>query len=287
MKLVRYAAVAGGLTLTAATGLLTAVPQPASAAPNFQMPFTCGYTAVASTWSGHSPTYAIDWQKSGITGDRVLASAPGTVSRVEQTAPGESYGKWIEISHAGGWTTRYAHLSKQSVHVGQKVKLGTKIGNAGQTGGARGPHVHYEQRHGGQARKAVINGRKVPYFQHTTFTSKNKCGGGGGNPYTPKEVCGSAYKVIDHHALGKSGTAYLAYNSANGKNCVVALKSTKLGKKTKASAFLTVKGHKKAKDSGKFGYYAGPVRKKAVHTCVKWGGSVGSATYASGWEHCK
>lgn len=284
MSLIRNAAVAGGLTIGAATALLSAGTQQASAAPNFQMPFTCGYSAVAATFSGHNPPNSIDFQKASITGDTVVASAAGTVSRVEETAKGQSYGKWIEISHGGGWTTRYAHLSVQSVHEGQKVGLGTKIGEAGETGGAKGPHVHYEQDYKGATQKAVLNGVHVPYYGHTSFTSKNKCGG---NPHSPEEACGAGYSVIDHHALGKAGTVYLLYSSKSGQNCVATLKATQLNKKTPASAHIQPKGGKKQTDSGSYAYYAGPVRAKAPHTCVQWGGSLASATWTSPYQHCQ
>lgn len=286
MRLTRKLAALGALAATTAAALLVGGATQASAAPNFQMPFKCGYTATAATFSGHKPAYSVDFQKSGITGDAVLASAPGTVTRVDSTAPGESYGKWIEISHGGGWTTRYAHLSVQSVRQGQQVRLGTKIGQAGATGGVTGPHLHYEQRYNGTARKVVLNGRSVPYYGHTSFTSRNSCGGGGGNPYSPKEVCGSGYSVIDRQALGKAGTVYLMYNAGNGKNCVTTLKWSSLGKKTPASAFLKPKGGTRATDSGKYAYYAGPVRKSAAKTCVQWGGSLGDRKYTSPFEHC-
>ncbi|WP_179945353.1 hypothetical protein [Luteipulveratus mongoliensis] len=116
--------------------------------------------------------------------------------------------------------------------------------------------------------------------------------GGGGpnpgptNPYTPGKICGSGYKVIDSQALGKSGRAYLLYNSGNGKNCVTTLKATSLGKKSAVSSFLEVKGAKRSTDSGKFSYYAGPISKSASGKCVKWGGSVGTAAYTSKFEHC-
>lgn len=285
MSLIRRAAVAGGLTVGAAASLVAAGAQQAAAAPNFQMPFTCGYTATAATFSGHNPPNSVDFQKSGITGDTVVAAAAGTVTRVAETAKGTSYGKWIEIGHGGGWTTRYAHLSAQSVKVGQKVALGTKIGAAGATGGVSGPHMHFEENYNGATQKAVLNGVKVPYYGHTAFTSKNKCGGGG-NPHTPGEVCGSGYSVIDHHALGKAGTVYLTYNASSARNCVVTLKATSLNKKTAASAHIQPKGGTKQNDSGSYGYYAGPVRAHAPHTCVQWGGSLGSATWTSPYQHC-
>jgi murein DD-endopeptidase MepM/ murein hydrolase activator NlpD len=50
-----------------------------------------------------------------------------------------------------------AHLSTQDVLVGQNVRLGTRIGTAGSTGGVTGPHLHYEQRYNGTVVKAVLN----------------------------------------------------------------------------------------------------------------------------------
>lgn len=257
----------------------------ATAAPSHQMPFPCGYTATAATFDGHKPANSVDFQKSGITGDPVVASAAGTVSRVDDEG-GDSYGKWVEVDHGGGYKTRYAHLSSQAVKSGQSVKLGTKLGDAGATGGVSGPHLHYEQLKDGAAQKVVLDGKAVPYPGHTLFTSKNTCGGGGGNPHTPEEACGAGYSVIDKQALGKAGTAYLLYSSGSGKNCVATMKATSLGKATPASAFIEAKGSKRITDSGNFAYYAGPVSKAAPKTCVKWGGSVGSESYTSPFEHC-
>jgi hypothetical protein len=268
-----------------AVALVVVAAPTAAAAPNFQVPFTCGTTVTAATFSGHRPANSVDFQKSGITGMPVLASAAGTVSRVDNEGA-DSYGRWIEIDHGGGYRTRYAHLSVQQVSVGQKVAQGKQIGKAGATGGVSGPHLHYEQIRDGVARKVVLNGRAVPYFGHTSFTSRNNCDGGGGNPYTAKEVCGSGYSVIDSHALGTAGRVYLLYNAGNKRNCVVTLKSTALGKASPVSAHLQVRGGTKATDAGNFGYYAGPVSRVAAAKCVRWGGSVGSKTYTSSYEHC-
>jgi hypothetical protein len=276
---------AAGVVWAAALATTLSLGTPAaSAAPDYKMPFRCGFTATAATFAGHSPANSVDFQKSGITGTPVLASAGGTVSVVADEGS-TSYGKWIEIDHGGGFTTRYAHLSAQGVSEGDKVSTGTQIGKAGATGGVTGPHLHYEQRSGGVAQKVTLSGRAVPYYGHTSFTSKN-CGGGGGNPYTAKEVCGSGFSTIDRHALGKAGTVYLMYNASSGKNCVTTLKASSLGKKTAASAFLEVKGGQRATDSGQFSYYAGPVSAAAANKCVQWGGSVGSEKYSSQFEHC-
>ena len=254
----------------------------AEAAPNYQMPFQCGYEANANTRSDHSPPQAVDFQKSGIAGDAVLASASGTVSRVE-TEGDESYGRWIEIDHGGGSATRYAHLSVQGVQEGQHVSLGQKIGEAGNTGGSTGAHLHYEQMQGGDPVRATLNGKAVMYYGDTSFTSKNNCGG---NPYSAEQVCGDGYSVIDSAKLGKAGEAYLLYDSGSGKNCVATLKRTDVGKASATSAFLEVKGSDRKTDSGDFEYYSGPVTAGAKGTCVKWGGSVGSEKYESPFEHC-
>ena len=281
---VMVAAMATVLGALGVTGVVTAVGSPeAVAAPNFQVPFKCNVTVVAATFAGHSPANAVDFQKSGIDGMPVVASASGTVSRVANEGD-TSYGRWIEIDHGGGYTTRYAHLSAQQVSVGQHVALGQQIGKAGATGGVTGPHLHYEQRVSGTVRKAVLDGRAVPYYGHTSFTSHNTCGGG--NPYSPGEVCGSGYSVIDSHALGSSGTVYLLYSSGSGKNCVTTLKATSLGTKSAVSAMLQVQGSSAVTDSGSFAYYAGPVSHAAAGKCVKWGGSVGSTSYTSPYEHC-
>lgn len=275
------------LTLVAAAvlgvaGAVVAIQAPqAVAAPNFQVPFKCGVTVTAATFSGHNPANSVDFQKDGITGMPVVASAGGTVSRVDNEGD-QSYGRWIELDHGGGYTTRYAHLSAQQVSVGQHVSLGQQIGKAGATGGVSGPHLHYEQRLNGTTRKAVLDGRAVPYYGHTSFTSHNSCGG---NPYTPTEVCGSGYSVIDSHGL-TGGTVYLLYSAGNKNNCVTTIKSTSIGTPSAVSAHLQVQGASQVSDSGSFAYYAGPVSRAAGSTCVKWGGSVGSSSYTSPYEHC-
>jgi hypothetical protein len=281
-RLRRLALLAAAAALPA-LGLTLAGQAPASAAPNFQVPFKCGVTVDAATFSGHSPEYSVDFQKSGITGMPVLAAASGTVTRVEDKGA-TSYGKWIEVDHGGGWKTRYAHLSVQEVSVGASVAGGKEIGKAGATGGVTGPHLHFEEILNGAVQKAKLNGVAVPYYAHTNFTSKNGCGG---NPYSAEEVCGDGFSVVDQQALANaSGTAYLMYNASTKANCVTTLKATSLGTASDVSAFLEVQGAARVTDSGAFTYYAGPIKKTADSTCVKWGGSVGSNTYESGFEHC-
>lgn len=286
MRITRIVTAIGAVAATTLGTMLGVGASQAVAAPDFQMPFECGYTATAATFDDHSPLNSVDFQKGGITGTPVVASAPGTVSVVGNEGA-DSYGRWIEIDHGGGYTTRYAHLSEQSVGQGDRVSAGSRIGKAGATGGVTGPHLHFEQRLDGTAQRVTLNGVDVPYFGKKDFTSTNGCdGGGGGGPYTPQEVCGSGYSVINSHALGDAGTVYLLYNADNGTNCVATMKERSLDRKTPTATFLEIQGSERVTDSGDFVHYAGPVRGKAADTCVKWGGSVGSESFTSPFEHC-
>lgn len=76
-------------------------------------------------------------------GARVYASAPGTVIHAGWKG---GYGKMVEIRHANGFVTRYAHLSKIRISEGGHVLAGDLIGNIGSTGRSTGPHLHYEVR---------------------------------------------------------------------------------------------------------------------------------------------
>lgn len=58
----------------------------------------------------------------------------------------ERYGNLIEIEHSSGVQTRYAHLAKVNVKVGDHVHRGQLIGTVGDTGRTTGPHLHYEVR---------------------------------------------------------------------------------------------------------------------------------------------
>ncbi|MEK7834621.1 MAG: M23 family metallopeptidase, partial [Pseudomonadota bacterium] len=59
------------------------------------------------------------------------------------------YGNMIEIDHGNGLVTRYAHLSKRDVKVGDVVLSRSRIGAVGNTGQSTGPHLHFEVRQNG------------------------------------------------------------------------------------------------------------------------------------------
>ena len=76
-------------------------------------------------------------------GTPVYATGNGVVLRKGYDA---GYGNFIEIQHAGGFRSFYAHLSKTMVNVGDSVKIATQIAKVGNTGVSTGYHLHYEVR---------------------------------------------------------------------------------------------------------------------------------------------
>jgi len=56
------------------------------------------------------------------------------------------YGNVVYVDHGSGFSTRYGHLSKINVAVGQTVSPGDILGLVGPTGRSTGPHLHYEVR---------------------------------------------------------------------------------------------------------------------------------------------
>ena len=83
-------------------------------------------------------------------GAPIFAAADGVV--ITSGTPEWGYGLQVEIDHGYGFVTKYAHLSRTMVKVGQKIKRGTKLGLCGSSGYSTGPHLHYE---------VIRNGAKV------------------------------------------------------------------------------------------------------------------------------
>jgi len=79
------------------------------------------------------------------TGTPIMATGDGVVIYADWKG---ELGNLVEIRHPNGWVTRYGHLSRfeGGVRLGTRVKQSQTIGRVGMTGGATGPHVHYEMR---------------------------------------------------------------------------------------------------------------------------------------------
>jgi murein DD-endopeptidase MepM/ murein hydrolase activator NlpD len=78
-------------------------------------------------------------------GTPVLAPAEG---KVVEAGWKNGYGQTVVLDHGNGLTTRYGHLSKIEVEMGQELKRGDQLGQVGSTGRSTGPHLHYEVRVG-------------------------------------------------------------------------------------------------------------------------------------------
>ena len=71
----------------------------------------------------------------------VYATGPGVVVFAGVQA---GYGRVVEVDHGGGLKTRYAHLAAFSVHPGEHVGPGQRLGGMGSSGRSTGTHLHYE-----------------------------------------------------------------------------------------------------------------------------------------------
>ncbi len=123
-----------------------------TSAPAAIMMMSSGFGYRADPFTGGGAMHnGLDFK--GPHGTAILAAADGVVSYASGMG---GYGNCIEITHANGLITRYAHLSSFNVSLGQKVDRGIQIARMGSTGRSTGTHLHFEVRLNGQA----INPRK-------------------------------------------------------------------------------------------------------------------------------
>lgn len=100
---------------------------------------------------------------SAALGSRVSAPADGKVVAAGYQHNG--YGNIVEIKHANGFMTKYAHLNKIYVKKGDNVTYNQAIGEVGRTGRATGSHLHYE---------VLYNGRNVNPLTFVNIRSMNE-----------------------------------------------------------------------------------------------------------------
>jgi murein DD-endopeptidase MepM/ murein hydrolase activator NlpD len=76
-------------------------------------------------------------------GTPILAAGNGTIVYFGRRG---SYGNYVKIKHNSEYSTAYGHASRfnKKLHVGSKVKQGEVVAYVGSTGGATGPHLHFE-----------------------------------------------------------------------------------------------------------------------------------------------
>ncbi len=104
----------------------------------------------------------------GKTGTPVYSTAKGKVVRAGWLG---GYGRVVEILHARGIITRYAHLNRIDVSIEDSVKKGQIIGRVGSSGRSTGSHLHYEVRVSGKAinpKRFMQAGRYVFQKKETT-----------------------------------------------------------------------------------------------------------------------
>jgi murein DD-endopeptidase MepM/ murein hydrolase activator NlpD len=110
------------------------------AKPTDTTPQSSGYGLRADPFTGKAAFHSgLDFPAPEMT--PVYATAPGVVSF---TGPRAGYGSTVEITHGGGFMTRFAHLAVIAVTTGQRVASHQRIGAIGSTGRSTGPHLHYE-----------------------------------------------------------------------------------------------------------------------------------------------
>ena len=125
------------------------VETPEEALPPLSLPLSgISYVQVgASVGDKMNPFYKVSARHDGLDiiasqGDPVLAAAKGKVSKVVRSFRGE--GNVVEITHGGGYVTRYCHLGDIHVSQGQSVSAGRKIAQVGLSGNSFVPHLHFE-----------------------------------------------------------------------------------------------------------------------------------------------
>jgi murein DD-endopeptidase MepM/ murein hydrolase activator NlpD len=144
------------LKLAAALGRMDAMERALAAIPTAMpaavMFMSSGFGYRSDPFSGAGAMHAgLDFK--GPVGTPIFSAAEGKVTLAGYNG---GYGNSVEIMHANGLLTRYAHLSALNVRSGQIVERGVQIGRMGSTGRSTGSHLHFEVRLNGQA----INPRK-------------------------------------------------------------------------------------------------------------------------------
>ena len=131
-----------GLSLARMAALERALDGIPQVVPASVRSITSGFGYRRDPFNGHAAMHSgIDFK--GAIGSPIFAAAEGRVTFAGWKG---GYGQAVEVTHANGLMTRYAHLSRIDVKPGQLVAAGATLGGLGSTGRSTGPHLHFEVR---------------------------------------------------------------------------------------------------------------------------------------------
>jgi len=140
-------------------------------------------------------------RKGGTHGGLDIAAPEGTPIHapadgvVVKSGPSMGYGRVIIIDHGNGYTTRFGHLSGETVSLGDRVEEGDIIGYVGSTGWSTGPHLHYEVR---------LNGVPVDPINYLNTNLPQELLDNTDNPNTSIEELPPSYPFIGDLPLQES-----------------------------------------------------------------------------------
>ena len=127
------------LIIPAVVAAPKSAPQQARTEPYFRRPHD-GATLLGFQRAGDKGHEGIDIAAQ--PGDMVRASASGSVVYAQEDSG--RFGRLVVIDHGNGWRTRYGHLSRITVKLGDVVKTGERIGLAGSAGEAKRTELHFD-----------------------------------------------------------------------------------------------------------------------------------------------
>lgn len=173
------------------------------------------------------PHWGIDY--GGHSDNTIMAAASGKVRVAVNSRTG--FGKYVVITHANGWETLYAHLSVISVHAGQTVKQGQKIGVKGTTGNSTGIHLHFEVSKGRWSNKYTTHVNPAHYIDDPDVRALQNNLNKLGYPLTVDGIYGDAVtKAVaayqKHNNLTVDGVAGRVTTAAINKSASKVVAST-------------------------------------------------------------
>jgi murein DD-endopeptidase MepM/ murein hydrolase activator NlpD len=126
-------------------GAASPLEVPVHSAPRLEWPLSGIVTSMFGSARHRDHHEGIDI--GGVKGTEIHAAASGTV---RWTGIERGYGNVVIIDHGGGLSTLYAHASRLLVEPEEWVEMGEPVAEVGDSGNARGAHLHFEVRRYGQ-----------------------------------------------------------------------------------------------------------------------------------------